>query len=137
VSKKYASIGRLSKTKYREVLFKYQEINDKFYEQIYSYSDCLKLFKENRLREVPYLKDLSDPSMHEIIFKLTSISYERGHLILQENSIVDQMIIIVDGLIDIEIVIDDKPVVLESLPNGAVLNYHRFLLGKRFKMVAR
>ena len=75
--------------------------------------------------------------MHEIIFKLTPISYERGHLILQENSIVDQMIIIVDGLVDIEIVIDDKPVVLESLPNGAVLNYHRFLLGKKFKMVAR
>lgn len=137
MSTKYATIGWLSLAKYKEVLFKHQEISDKFYEHIYQYNDCLKLFKENRLREIPYLKHLSKPSIHEVIFKLKTASYEKGNILLQEDTIVDQMIIIQDGLVDVEIIIDKGIFVLESLPRGAILNYHRFLLNRKFKLIAR
>lgn len=137
MSTKYATIGWLSLAKYREVLFKYQEISDKFFEQIYEYNDSLKLFKENRLKEIPYLKHLSKPSIHEVIFKLKIATYEKGNILLQEDTIVDQMIIIQDGLVDVEVIIDKKIFVLESLPRGAILNYHRFLLNRKFKIIAR
>ena len=137
VSTKYATLGWLPLSKYNELHFKFHGVKEKLKDQVFNYSDSLKLFKENRLREIPYFRNLSQSSIHDVIFKLKTMHSEKGSLILKEDETVDKMFIVQDGLIDIEIFVDNENFVLESLPRGAIINHHKFLFGKKFKLTGR
>lgn len=137
VSNKYATIGCLPKSKYKQLLFKYQEINDLFMEKLYTYDDSLKLFKEDRLRQTPYFKHASEESLHHALFGLKHEIYEKGHVFLDEETPVDKFFIIKDGLVDIETTVDNIDFVIESLNRGSLLNYRRFMYGDDFKLQTR
>lgn len=137
LSTKYATLGWLPISKYNELHIKFHGVIEKLKHQVFNYNDSLKLFKENRLREIPYFKNLSQDAIHDVIFKLKTLHSEKGSLILKEDEVVDKIFIVTEGLIDIEIFVDNENFVLESLPRGAILNHHKFLFGKKFKLTAR
>lgn len=137
ISTKYATIGYLPLSRYKEVLFKFQEMGDMLQHQVYSYSDNLKQFKENRLREIPYFKNLEVEPIHDLIFKLKIMHYEKGHVLLNEQDTTNKCYIVQDGLLDIETFVDTEFFVLESLPRGSILNYRRFHIPTKFELIAR
>ena len=46
--------------------------------RVYDYDDRLKLFMEVTLRKVPYLEDLEEDILHELMFAMTETMHPRG-----------------------------------------------------------
>ena len=60
------------------------------------------------------------------------VTYEKGKLICQKDEIVEKMILIQDGIVEIAIPydkrIDDELFVIERLTKGAIINHRSFLV---------
>lgn len=136
-SVKYGTIGFITKSAYKEVVFKYQEVVDELMKGIYAYDDDLKLFKEWYIKQVPYLSNLSVEAAHQIIFSFNDETYEKGFKLITEEDMTDKLIIIQYGVIDIEAIVDEQVFVIERLTKGCILNYRNFLYKDTFKLVAR
>lgn len=136
-STKYATIGYLDRTAFKQVIFKFQEIVDLYCKEIYYYDDDLKLFKEKTMRYIPYFKDISEDSLQAMIMMLESSHHEKGFMIFNEDSLVNKIVIVQDGLVDIETTVDNNIFVIQSLPGGSIMNYKKFIQNTKFRIQAR
>ena len=136
-SSKYATIGYITRNVFRQVVFKFQKVIDSLCENIYDYDDDLKLFKEETSRFIPYFKNISEESLHSLIFSYDSTNHEKGFVIFSEESMVNKIVIVQNGLVDVETTIDNDVFVLQSLPRGSILNYRKFIQSAKFRITAR
>jgi CRP-like cAMP-binding protein len=136
-SSKYATIGYLTRSAFKQVVFKFQEIVDMFCKEIYYYDDDLKLFKEQTMRRIPYFKEITEDSLQAMIFELKTSNHEKGFMIFNEESLVNKIVIVQNGLVDIETVVDNNIFVIQSLPRGSIMNYRKFMQNTKFRIQAR
>ena len=50
---------------------------------------------------------------------------------------VNKIVIVQNGLVDVETTIDNDVFVLQSLPRGSILNYRKFIQSAKFRITAR
>jgi CRP-like cAMP-binding protein len=100
----------------------------KFKQRIFHYDDNVKLFLEKALDSIDYLKNVSIECKHEILYKLKKYNYEKGGFIIQMGDIATKMMIIQNGVVEIEHVAEGEPFVIEKLTRGCVINHRSFIL---------
>lgn len=86
---------------------------------------------------MPYFKNISEASLHRVIFALESETHEKGHKFITEEDMTDKLFLVQAGIIHIETTVDDQDFVVESLTRGCILNFRNFLYKSQFKVAAR
>jgi len=69
-SMKYSTLAKLEKSKYKEILIEFPELQVQMKKSIYSYNDKRKQFMKNSIQKVEYFQDIGDDALHDIIYSL-------------------------------------------------------------------
>lgn len=111
----HVTLAQLSKGQFQLLLDKYPKARILFEEKAIKYNDHYQQFLKKTLRRCPFLKSLKRESLNRVIYRLPVERYEGQTYLYKEGDIVDKVVFILDGLIDIYVPFNDyKAVTLTS-----------------------
>lgn len=77
-SRKYTTLAKLTKTKFREIHTEYPEIVSIFKEGIMKYDYRMKRFMRQALQQIDFLKGLDDEVFLDVLYTLEARNYDKG-----------------------------------------------------------
>lgn len=101
------------------------------------YNDELKIFLVQCLRQIPYLKDMSEQILTHIAFRMRCDYKEPGTILFNMDQdfnemILNEMIIVYDGVVNAYVTIDGKTkLIMDYLSKGTIFRANHFLSGRR------
>lgn len=98
-------------------------------EQVFAYDDDVKIFMENNLRKIDYMKKLDIDIFHEILFNFKQETFDKDTVISHEKEKVKKMYIVKNGILEITVKVDGVSLQIERLYRGSILNHRAFLVG--------
>lgn len=109
-----------------------------FTQYAFSYKDHVKKFRMNALRKTRYLwKGISESVRHQILYKLTQVSYTDGQVIGKPDEKADRLMILEEGEVEVWAKIQGDEFLLDRLYTGAVINIKSFLMEAKMHVTLR
>ncbi len=69
-SRKYGTLAKLTKPKYKELIIEYPEIINSLKEGIYKYNDKLKNFQLKSIDKIDFFQGIGEDAQHALIYNL-------------------------------------------------------------------
>lgn len=114
----YATLAKLSKELFKDMCRNFLEVRDKLKERLKNYNDKLKLFLKFSMRQIPFMKNLSDKCIEEITYNLKQEYYEANDIIFRKGDSVEKIYLVTRGEINLLLDIDGKSFELHRLYQG-------------------
>lgn len=128
----YGSLAKLTKTGFSEMSQQFPSMMTSFKQNIYKYKDELRTFLEMECDKIRFFRDLSMLTKQELLNNMERKTYFKDTMICSQGEIVDRMIVIQSGVIEVGTQYDkrreDELFVIERLGRGAILNAKAFVL---------
>lgn len=77
-STNYTTLGKLSKQHLQELFVTFPFLENEMVQKILKYDDDIKVFLESCLRQIDYLSDIPDETIHEIIYSMNFVKFDKG-----------------------------------------------------------
>lgn len=81
--------------------------------------------------KIKYFRDLSMITKQELLYNMERKTYTQGSFIFEQGHVIDRMIIIQSGVVQLSIPYDKRckeEFVIERLTSGAILNHQAFVV---------
>ena len=82
-------------------------------------------FIKNALKQLPFFQHLKDTDtiFYEVIFKCVTFKRNQGDTLIKKGDDINNIYIVEQGIVEVSIMISGKPIVLERLFRGSVINF--------------
>ncbi|CDW83695.1 cyclic nucleotide-binding protein [Stylonychia lemnae] len=127
----YCTLARLSINTYRTIANKHPIWVKEMKEQIFVYDDDVKVFMQENLKKVQYLKSLDEDIFHEVMFNFTQETFDRGAFLFKESEQSNAMFVVKNGIVEISCQIENQELVIERLYRGSIINHRSFLVADK------
>lgn len=121
----YATIAHLNKELFRDMCHQFVDVRVKLKDNLKNYNDKLKVFLKLSLRNVPYMKNLSDEVIEEITYNLKQKYYEDSDVIYRAGSLVENLYIVTRGEVNLMMSIEGHSFQLHRLYQGCYIGSYK------------
>ena len=82
-------------------------------------------FIKNALKQLPFFQHLKDTDtiFYEVIFSCVTSKWNQGDTLIKKGEKIDNIYIVEQGIVEVSVMISGKPIVLERLFRGSVINF--------------
>lgn len=101
ISRNYNTMARLASESFRELISDYPYMIEYFKKHVYTYLDSRKKFIYKCLHKIEYLKGMSVPLFHDILFNLEFVHLEPDEILLKEGDDTEFLGIVESGEIEV------------------------------------
>ena len=106
-------------------------------EQLKTYKDPLKKFIIRLLKNVYWMEKVSRDSLEDISFSLDHEFFDNGHILFRAGDLIDKMIFIGSGEIEIIVSLEEHEIKMDSLHEGCVIGLNGILKHRYHSFTAR
>ena len=131
VAKKYCTLAKLSKDKFKEVTTQMPAMLDAINKGIYEYDDKMLRFIKRSMQSVPYLSSLEADCLYDIIYSLETQKKAKGEVLQRRGDDADELYFLQSGIIEVYTEFEGKEFVVERLFRGSIVNYRTFFMEDR------
>ena len=128
VSRKYSTLGMLSKAKFKEICTEFPEFSLALKNGIYKYKDRMKQFLKQSLKKVDYFKEVDDKLLHEVIYNMELKHCQEGEILQRPGDLARDLYFVQDGVIEVYADFDSHNFVVERLFRGSIINYRNWFM---------
>lgn len=134
----YATTGQIQMQTLYNICSNFPSFRQALFKRMQVYDDPLRCFLHAALRRVSYLKHAKEETISMLAFSLKNDWLEKGSMIFDEKDTSNCLIIIHDGIVELQWSMFQKKevITLERLSKGAVLNPNNFLVQEKLKIRA-
>ena len=96
-----------------------------FQTHLFHYSDPMKKFMKKAIQQIPYLGPLflNEQLFHKVLYQFRLRLINSGEIILEEKDVINTIIIVEHGVLEVFTEFEGNEFVIEKLTAGSVLNY--------------
>ena len=82
-------------------------------------------FIKNALKQLPFFQHLKDTEtiFYEVIFSCVTSKENQGYTLIKKGDKINDIYIVEQGIVEVSILVSGKPVILERLFRGSVINF--------------
>ena len=82
-------------------------------------------FIKNALKQLPFFQHLKDTEtiFYEVIFSCVTFKRNQGYSLIKKDEKINDIYIVEQGIVEVSILVSGKPVILERLFRGSVINF--------------
>ena len=130
VSRNYNTMARLTYPQLRSIINEYPLYLKYLKQYLFHYDDEKKKFLLNLIKKVFYFKAglKTQDYIHDTIYSLKPVFYERGTIILKEQEVVKTVMFIEHGMVEVYTEFEGNEFLIDRLYEGSVINYRTFLM---------
>lgn len=121
--------------KIRSITSEFPEFLNMLQNFVFTYNDDNKKFLSKIFSKISFLKNLSALQFHKLLYSITEMKVTDGEKILKEEDVINHMIIVKSGVLEVSILIDGNPFVLERLGPESVVNYRNIVFDQEIMLV--
>lgn len=88
-------------------------------------------FIKRSMQSVPYLSNLEEECMYDIIYSLETQKKSKGEILQRRGDDADELYFLQSGIIEVYTQFENKEFVLERLFRGSIINYRTFFMEER------
>lgn len=133
----YSTLAFINKPTFKDMCQQFPDLEVKMKENLKKYQDRLKLFCKLSLKEIPYLKKLSEKSLEEITYHLKQKYYDANDIIFRAGDAVEDIDLITRGEVDLILNVDNHDLVLHNLYQGCYMGGYKALSDNTYAHTAR
>lgn len=133
----YSTIAKLHRPDFDTVCRVFAGFLPSLKEQLKTYKDPLKKFIIRLLKNVYWMEPISKNSLEEISFTLDHEFFDNNQVIFRAGDLVDKLIFIASGEIEILVSLEDHEIVMDSLREGCVIGLNGILKNRYHNFTAR
>jgi len=123
----YCTIAQLDRDHFKEITKQHPEVITKMKEGLREYQDNYKLFVKRMVLSIPYLRQLPDQIVEEILYSLKQDHYDAEKYLVRAGDACHSIIFIVEGQIELVAKLQDGDGVMDRFNAGAVMFMHGLL----------
>ena len=101
-------MARLSAEGFKILKQDFTNLTTCFKEYIFKYKDDLRTFLEIECDKIKYFRNLSMITKQELLFNMERKTYQQGESIFEKQGIVDRLIVIQSGVVQLSIPYDKR-----------------------------
>ncbi len=137
VSRKYSTLAKLTKLKFKEIVTEFPEMIDALKNGIYKYKDRFKSFIKQCLKKVDYFNGLSEDAIHDLMYNMELKHYSAGEILQKPGDIEQHLIFIQDGCVEVYLELDGNKFAFERLYRGSIINYRSWFMENKAEVNIR
>ena len=131
----YSILARLTKPRLRMITSDYPLFLSALFKTVFKYKDDYKTFMKSVLGRICYFRDIGTRMFHSVIYRFKQRHVDQNEVLLRPKEVIDTMIIVATGELEIVIEIDGADIVVARLGPGDALNHRNVLLSEMQSMV--
>jgi CRP-like cAMP-binding protein len=129
IASNYCTLARLSPVEFKNITSKYPSYLKHLKEQVYLYDDPIKLFLEEQIKRIPYLRNVEIDTFHDVLFNFNQETCDKGTYIFREGDRSAAVFIVKSGILEILVRVEGFEIAIERLYRGSIINHNAFLIG--------
>ena len=118
-STEYCTFSTLSRETMDVIKGEYPQIYLNFRRQVFTYRDEDMLFRKEVIKNIPYLRGISEELALELVCLLREQTYERDSMVVKHGHISDRVYIVWRGNLKVELFYNDKDHLFDKLNKGS------------------
>lgn len=111
----YSTIAHIEKDSFFRIFIKHTDAFKDIKDKRKEYQDEYKLFVKDNLRYIDYIKNCEEDTVEELSYHIKEESFEADTIIFKAGTLVDKVIFIADGEVDIIVKVGKKEALLDTL----------------------
>jgi CRP-like cAMP-binding protein len=124
MSTRFSTLAELTRRSFKEIVTEFPEMVDSLKQGIYAYNDRMKRFIKLCLRKLEFFQgDISEEAIHDFMYSMKVKHYQEGDILQKPGKPATELILVLDGVVEVDGEFDGFKFVVDKLYRGAFINF--------------